>query len=428
MKPKPLTLLFGMFCGLWTVAVADAPDAREKLHIRTTPAGYDSIVASWKANAVSETFDNYARDFIGLDTSRFLPALSTVTETVCRQRLKTIVSPIHLPYNEIVRKQIAAYTTTHKALTRRMLTYCRYYFPIFERELEKNGLPLELKFLPVIESALQPTATSPAGAAGLWQFRLVTGRYYGLEISSMVDARRDPVASTQAACRYLKDLYDMFDDWTLALASYNYGPGNVIKALKRAGGKASTYWDIYPYLPQATRDYIPALVAMTYLYHYYPDYGITPNDPPIPLATDTVMIDRHLHLDQVAEALGIPEEMIRLLNPQYKQGIIPATIKPYPLVLPQREISRFIDCQSALFARNDDNDEERLNGQKQAEYGQTGEDYKPKEPVGTKYKVKKGDTLGAIAKRYGTTVKGIMRRNNLPDTRLRIGQILYIGK
>ena len=216
----------------------------------------------------------------------------------------------------------------------------------------------------------------------------------------------------------------MFDDWTLALASYNYGPGNVIKALKRAGGKASTYWDIYPYLPQATRDYIPALVAMTYLYHYYPDYGITPNDPPIPLATDTVMIDRHLHLDQVAEALGIPEEMIRLLN----QGIIPATIKPYPLVLPQREISRFIDCQSALFARNDDNDEERLNGQKQAEYGQTGEDYKPKEPVGTKYKVKKGDTLGAIAKRYGTTVKGIMRRNNLPDTRLRIGQILYIGK
>ena len=201
MKPKPLTLLFGMFCGLWTVAVADAPDAREKLHIRTTPAGYDSIVASWKANAVSETFDNYARDFIGLDTSRFLPALSTVTETVCRQRLKTIVSPIHLPYNEIVRKQIAAYTTTHKALTRRMLTYCRYYFPIFERELEKNGLPLELKFLPVIESALQPTATSPAGAVGLWQFTLVTGRYYGLEISSMVDARRDPVASTQAACR-----------------------------------------------------------------------------------------------------------------------------------------------------------------------------------------------------------------------------------
>ena len=130
----------------------------------------------------------------------------------------------------------------------------------------------------------------------------------------------------------------------------------------------------------------------------------------------------------LAKALGIPEEMIRLLNPQYKQGIIPATTKPYPLVLPQREISRFIDCQSALFARNDDSDEERLNGQKQAEYGQTGEDYKPKEPVGTKYKVKKGDTLGAIAKRYGTTVKGIMRRNNLPDTRLRIGQILYIGK
>lgn len=276
---------------------------------------------SWKANAVSETFDNYARDFIGLDTSRFLPALSTVTETVCRQRLKTIVSPIHLPYNEIVRKQIAAYTTTHKALTRRMLTYCRYYFPIFERELEKNGLPLELKFLPVIESALQPTGyIAGPGAVGLWQFTLVTGRYYGLEISSMVDARRDPVASTQAACRYLKDLYDMFDDWTLALASYNYGPGNVIKALKRAGGKASTYWDIYPYLPQATRDYIPALVAMTYLYHYYPDYGITPNDPPIPLATDTVMIDRHLHFGSSGRGARHPRRNDSAAEPPVQTG------------------------------------------------------------------------------------------------------------
>ena len=320
MKPKPLTLLFGMFCGLWTVAVADAPDAREKLHIRTTPAGYDSIVASWKANAVSETFDNYARDFIGLDTSRFLPALSTVTETVCRQRLKTIVSPIHLPYNEIVRKQIAAYTTTHKALTRRMLTYCRYYFPIFERELEKNGLPLELKFLPVIESGV---ATDRYIAGRRRRFVAVHARDRPLlRARNLFDGRRrrDPVASTQAACRYLKDLYDMFDDWTLALASYNYGPGNVIKALKRAGGKASTYWDIYPYLPQATRDYIPALVAMTYLYHYYPDYGITPNDPPIPLATDTVMIDRHLHLDQVAKALGIPEEVDSAAEPPVQTG------------------------------------------------------------------------------------------------------------
>ena len=195
-----------------------------------------------------------------------------------------------------------------------MIGQSLYYFPIIEQELEKAGLPLELKFMAVVESALQPTAVSPAGAVGLWQFMLTTGRHYGLEISSMVDERRDPVASTRAACAYLKDLYDIYGDWTLALASYNFGPGNVNKALKRAGGTASTYWDIYPYLPKATRDYIPAFVGLTYAYHYYKDHHVKPNPPTLPIATDTVTISRNLHLQQVATTLEIPLELLQNLT------------------------------------------------------------------------------------------------------------------
>lgn len=422
-----LRLLILLVAG-WPFAGHAQVDSAERLHIRHTPVVYDSIVASWKANNVSENFDDYVQDYIALDTSRYLPAVSTVIDSECRARLRTIVSPIHLPYNEIIRRQIVAYTTTHKSLARRMLGYAKYYFPIVERELEKHGLPLELKFLPVIESALQPTAVSSAGAVGLWQFTLNTGRHYGLEISSMVDERRDPVRSTEAACRYLKDLYRIYDDWTLAIASYNYGPGNVNKALMRAGSNASTYWDIYPYLPKATRDYIPAMVALTYIYYYYSDYGIRPFDSPLPLATDTVMVSRHLHLDRVADTLGIPMDMLRLLNPQYKKDVIPATMKAYPLVLPQQEVSRFIGCQQALFASADaDDSDERLKSADKTG-GRSGEDYVDKGPVSVTYRVKKGDTLGAIAQKHGVTVSRIMKRNNLSGSLLQIGQTLYISK
>ncbi len=282
-----------LFFVLWTI-MGPAQKVRaqhsERLVVAHPAARYDSIIASWQTGLLRETFDDYTQDFVTLDTTRYLQAVSTLTDSVCRARLRTIPTPIHLPYNEIVKKHLVAYTTTHKSLVRRMLSLAPYYFPIIEEELDRHGLPLELKFLPVIESALQPTATSKAGAVGLWQFTLGTGRQYGLEITSMVDERRCPIASTRAACRYMKDLYRIFGDWTLALAAYNYGPGNVSKALKRAGNTASTYWDIYPYLPRATRDYIPAFVALTYVYHYYKDPGIKPFATPLPLATDTVMV------------------------------------------------------------------------------------------------------------------------------------------
>ena len=389
-------------------------DSKETLNIHTTPAKYDSIIASWKANSLSENAEQFLEDeYIILDTSRYLEAVSTVSDTICRARLRTIPSPIHLPYNDIVRKHIVAYTTTHKSITRRMLTYGKYYFPMIEQELDNNGLPLELKIVPVIESALTPTAVSRRGAVGLWQFMLQTGRQYGLEVNSMVDNRRDPILSTEAACKYLKDLYDIYHDWTLVLASYNYGPGNVNRAIQRAGGNAKTFWDIYPYLPRETRDYIPAFIALTYLYYYHWDYGVVAYESPLPLAVDTVMVNARLNLNIVSDSTGIPIELIRLMNPQYKTDEIPAMTKSYPLVLPQEEISHYIACEQGLIAASS----------AKTPAPNTQEISVPDPIV---HRVKKGETLGAIAKKYHVSVKQLMQWNGLRNSMIRIGQSLKI--
>jgi len=389
-------------------------DSKETLNIHTTPTKYDSIIASWKANSLSENAEQFLEDeYIILDTSRYLEAVSTVRDTICRARLRTIPSPIHLPYNDIVRKHIVAYTTTHKSITRRMLTYGKYYFPMIEQELDKNGLPLELKIVPVIESALTPTAVSRRGAVGLWQFMLQTGRQYGLEVNSMVDNRRDPILSTEAACKYLKDLYDIYHDWTLVLASYNYGPGNVNRAIQRAGGNAKTFWDIYPYLPRETRDYIPAFIALTYLYYYHWDYGVVAYESPLPLAVDTVMVNARLNLNIVSDSTGIPIELIRLMNPQYKTDEIPAMTKSYPLVLPQEEISHYIACEQGLIAASS----------AKTPAPNTQEISVPDPIV---HRVKKGETLGAIAKKYHVSVKQLMQWNGLRNSMIRIGQSLKI--
>lgn len=389
-------------------------DSKETLNIHTTPAKYDSIIASWKANSLSENAEQFLEDeYIILDTSRYLEAVSTVSDTICRARLRTIPSPIHLPYNDIVRKHIVAYTTTHKSITRRMLTYGKYYFPMIEQELDNNGLPLELKIVPVIESALTPTAVSRRGAVGLWQFMLQTGRQYGLEVNSMVDNRRDPILSTEAACKYLKDLYDIYHDWTLVLASYNYGPGNVNRAIQRAGGNAKTFWDIYPYLPRETRDYIPAFIALTYLYYYHWDYGVVAYESPLPLAADTVMVNARLNLNIVSDSTGIPIELIRLMNPQYKTDEIPAMTKSYPLVLPQEEISHYIACEQGLIAASS----------AKTPASNTQEVSVPDPIV---HRVKKGETLGGIAKKYHVSVKQLMQWNGLRNSMIRIGQSLKI--
>ena len=278
---------------------------------------------------------------------------------------------------------------------------------------------MELRALPIIESALSPVAVSPMGATGLWQFMPSTGKSYGLEINSLVDERRDPVLSTRAACRFLKDLYAIYGDWSLAIAAYNCGPGNVNKAIARAGGNGRTFWDIYDYLPRETRGYVPAFIGASYAYAYHSQHAIAPTPSPLPLATDTIRVARLLHLGQVASTIDVPIETLRQLNPQYKQDIIPATTKPYTLILPQRSVSAYIAREAEIHAKDSMYLKEYLNP--------ANLDKKRQERTGTVYTVKKGDTLGGIARRYRVTTAQLMRWNKLKSAhKLRIGQKLRI--
>ena len=324
-----------------------------------------------------------------------------------------------LSYNEVVKGYIARYTARPDGLISRILGLSKYYFPLIEEELLKADLPVELRALPIIESALQPGATSRAGAAGLWQFMPSTGRSYGLEVNSVVDERRDPVRSTQAACRYLKDLYAIYHDWTLAIAAYNCGPGNVNKAIARSGGK--TFWEIYDYLPRETRGYVPAFIGASYAYAYHRHHDIEPTEAPIPLSVDTVHVDRLTHFGQIASTIEVPVETLRLLNPQYKLDVIPATTKSYALVLPQRNIADYIAREAEIRSKDSLYLKEFLDPA-------TIDRKRTEAPGGTYYRIKSGDTLGLIARRYRVTTAQLMRWNNIKDPRkLRIGQRIRVS-
>ena len=377
----------------------------------------DSLVAVWRERQCGDSYQEFFDNYILVDST----AESTTPDSVYIQRLRALVSPIQLPYNNIVRGYINRYTDSRYGTISRILGMSQYYFPLIEDELLKEGLPVELRALPIIESALSTTAVSPMGAVGLWQFMPSTGKSYGLEVNSLVDERRDPVRSTQAACRYLKDLYAIYNDWSLAIAAYNCGPGNVNKALARAGG-GTTFWDIYEYLPRETRGYVPAFVGASYAYAYHQQHGIQSENPPMPLATDTIRVTRLLHLGQVASTLDIPIETLRTLNPQYKMDIIPATIKSYTLVLPQHYLCQYIASEEEIHRKDSTYLKEYINPaniEKKKLADAT--------PAYTTYTVKRGDTLGAIARRYRTTTAQIMKLNKLKNAnKLREGQRLRI--
>ena len=359
----------------------------------------DSLVAVWRERQCGDSYQEFFDNYILVDST----AESTTPDSVYIQRLRALVSPIQLPYNNIVRGYINRYTDSRYGTISRILGMSQYYFPLIEDELLKEGLPVELRALPIIESALSTTAVSPMGAVGLWQFMPSTGKSYGLEVNSLVDERRDPVRSTQAACRYLKDLYAIYNDWSLAIAAYNCGPGNVNKAIARSGGNGRTFWDIYDYLPRETRGYVPAFIGASYAYAYHRQHGI----------------DRLMHLGQIASTIDIPIETLRQLNPQYKLDIIPATTKPYTLVLPQRNITQYIANEPAIFAKDSAYLKEYINP--------ANIDKKRQERSGTVYVVKKGDTLGAIARRYRVTTAQLMRWNGIKNAhKLRLGQRIRI--
>ncbi len=271
----------------------------------------------------------------------------TSTETII-DRLQRMPTMMEMTYNEPVRKFIDRYTKRGRRQVSALLGIANFYMPIFEQALESYGLPLELKYLPIIESGLNPNATSHAGAGGLWQFMPSAAKQYDLRINSLVDERRDPIKGSYAAAHMLSDLYKIFGDWNLVIAAYNCGPGNVNKAIHRAGGETD-YWKIYPHLPRETRGYVPAFIAANYIMNYYCEHNICPMDTRLPLHTDTIHVDRDLHFNQIAAVIGIDVNQLKELNPQYRRNIVNGSSGTASIRMPLPYIMKFIDLQDSIY-------------------------------------------------------------------------------
>ncbi|BEH00452.1 lytic transglycosylase domain-containing protein [Bacteroides sedimenti] len=372
----------------------------------------DSLLNEWHSkNALTP-----ARDCMMKDEN------PTFSDSVYIDRLSRIPAVMELTYNDIVRKFIELYSGKLRKQVSYMLGAANFYIPLFEEALDAYNIPLELKYLPIIESSLNPKATSPVGAAGLWQFMIGTGKVYGLESNSLVDERRDPIKSTWAAARYLRDLYTIYQDWNLVIAAYNCGPGNINKAIRRANG-SKDYWAIYNYLPQETRGYVPAFIAANYVMNYYCDHNICPMEAELSENTDTVMVNKSLHFEQIADICGININQIRSLNPQYKTDVIPGNTGAYTLRLPRNYINTFIDRQDTIY--NYRADELFLN-RKTVSVEEVAE--KPAAPKYVYHKVRKGQTLSTIAQRYGVSVSEIKKWNRLRKNKISSGKRLKIYK
>lgn len=368
----------------------------------------------------------YLRNYADIDSMADSRSTVTATDAEIIERLSQLPTVIEMPFNSVVRNYIDMYANRRRQLVENMLGMSLYYMPIFESALDRYNMPLELKYLPVIESALNPVAVSRAGATGLWQFMLATAQGEGLEVNSVVDERRDPYRSSDAAARYLKKLYDIFGDWSLAIASYNCGPGNVTKAIRRAGFNAKDFWAIYPYLPSETRGYVPAFIAANYIMTYYDKHNISPALARKPIVTDTIHVTKRVHFQQISDVMGIPMDELRILNPQYRTDLIPGDIKPYSLVLPSLQAFAYLSNEdsivnhnAALYARRDVVEPGTRQGVDQ------GGEY-VEELVVKYHTVKRGETLSSIAKKYGVTTASIRSANKIGN-KVRRGQRLKIN-
>lgn len=373
----------------------------------------DSLLNEWKTrtNLIYDT---------DCTNSAVIPQFS---DSIYIDRLQRMPTIMEMPYNAIVREYIDRYAVKLRNQVSVMLAANNFYMPLFEEALDAYDLPLELKYLPIIESALKPTARSRAGALGLWQFMLKTGRLYGLESNSLVDDRLDPIKATWAAARYLREMYDIYQDWHLVIAAYNCGPGNVNKAIRRAGG-ATDYWSIYNYLPRETRGYVPAFIAANYIMTYYCHHNICPMNTEIIPPTDTLQISRELHLQQVADLCDITIDELKSLNPQYKRNIIPGNTKPYTLRLPQTKIATFIDNQDTIYNHRA---AELFKNRKTVAVSNK---ITPTVGKGTLsyHTIRSGETLSTIAQRYGVKVSQLKDWNGLSNNRIRAGKKLKIYK
>lgn len=423
----------------------------------------DSLINEWMA-----------KKYLYPDTTCANPDYNpTFTTEEYQERLRRLPVVMEMPYNSVVQKFIDQYSGRLRRTVSYALGAGNFYIPIFEEALDYYGLPLELKYLPVIESALEPKAKSPAGAVGLWQFMLATGKRYDLKVNSLIDERQDPYKSSWAAARYLRDLYKIYRDWNLVIAAYNCGPTNVNKAIHRANG-VRDYWTIYPYLPSETRGYVPAFIAANYIMNYYCEHNICPMKTKIPITTDTVTIMRDLHMQQVAELCNIDVEAIQALNPQYRTQLIPGSSGPMTLRLPTETLNTFIDLKDSVYnyrvdelltrrscvevddrldnrsvaskrraarqqsasesssssrssaSKSSSRKSSRSSSSKSSSRSSRSSRKSKKVKSSASATVRKGDTLIEIAHRNGTTVEKLKKKNKIKGNMIKPGQKLKV--
>ena len=423
----------------------------------------DSLINEWMA-----------KKYLYPDTTCANPDYNpTFTTEEYQERLRRLPVVMEMPYNSVVQKFIDQYSGRLRRTVSYALGAGNFYIPIFEEALDYYGLPLELKYLPVIESALEPKAKSPAGAVGLWQFMLATGKRYDLKVNSLIDERQDPYKSSWAAARYLRDLYKIYRDWNLVIAAYNCGPTNVNKAIHRANG-VRDYWTIYPYLPSETRGYVPAFIAANYIMNYYCEHNICPMKTKLPITTDTVTIMRDLHMQQVAELCNIDVEAIQALNTQYRTQLIPGSSGPMTLRLPTETLNTFIDLKDSVYnyrvdelltrrssvevddrldnrsvaskrraarqqsasesssssrssaSKSSSRKSSRSSSSKSSSRSSRSSRKSKKEKSSASATVRKGDTLIEIAHRNGTTVEKLKKKNKIKGNMIKPGQKLKV--
>lgn len=395
------------------INVNDTEDIVETQAIEYTAQDIDSLLNTYY---MQNSLDVNDFDLIAIDRDTLT---SNIPDSVYIARLNKLNSFIPIQFNRYVKNSIIRYTDRIPGATQKIISLAPYYLPQFEEIFDEFGIPTELKAMAVIESALNPRAVSRAKAKGMWQFIYTTARRYDLNINSFVDERFDPIASCRAAAQYLKDSYLVFGDWSLAIASYNCGLGNVRKAITRSGGKTD-FWEIYDYLPRETRGYIPAFIAALYVLEYYPEHGITPKPVALPAAVDTFHINKMLHFQQISENIDIPIDIVRDLNPQYFKDIIPGTEREYILRLPFNYSNAFAEKEEQIYAYKDSIffNEVAIQKVKESEPAENG--------GRIIHKVKRGETLNGLAVKYHTTISNIKRWNGLRSNTIQVGQRLAI--
>lgn len=372
-------------------------------------ANYDSLLN----NFYMQQFKRNASRYQNRRATQAYAEFDDIPDSVFVKRLQSMHTVVPMTYNAEVRAFIKVYVRIMSRRLDAMLSLSEYYFPMFEETLDRHGVPQELKYLTIVESALNPQATSRAGAAGLWQFIYNTGKLYDLEVNSRVDERRDPFKSTVAAARFLKRLYDIYGDWQLAMAAYNCGPGGVNKAIARSGGK-HTFWEIYPYLPRETRGYVPKYIAAAYIMNYYHEHGLTAGRYELPLHVDTIHLHKDVHLGVVSSVTGIPIEQLRQLNPQFRTDVVPASSRAYALSLPSSKASQFISHEDTIYKMSHDSIAK-------------GAVMSPSGGAMVYHKVKRGETYSSIASHYGVSVANLKRWNGKGrKSTLKVGSRLKI--